>query len=52
MTPGSDALLGIHHAALICSDYARSKDFYVRILGLRVLAENHRAARDGLRASA
>lgn len=23
----SDALLGIHHAALICSDYARSKDF-------------------------
>ena len=42
----SDALLGIHHAALICSDYARSKDFYVRILGLRVLAENHRAARD------
>ncbi len=43
---GSDALLGIHHAALICSDYARSKDFYVRILGLRVLAENHRAARD------
>ena len=46
MTPGSDALLGIHHAALICSDYARSKDFYVRILGLRVLAENHRAARD------
>lgn len=46
MNTGSDALLGIHHAALICSDYARSKDFYVRILGLRVLAENHRAARD------
>ncbi|PSD27395.1 hypothetical protein C7E12_16100, partial [Stenotrophomonas maltophilia] len=46
MNTGSDALLGIHHAALICSDYLRSKDFYVRILGLRVLAENHRAARD------
>lgn len=46
MTADSGALLGIHHAALICSDYARSKDFYVRILGLRVLAENHRAARD------
>ncbi len=45
MTADSGALLGIHHAALICSDYARSKDFYVRILGLRVLAENHRAAR-------
>ncbi len=46
MNTASDALLGIHHAALICSDYARSKDFYVRILGLRVLAENHRSARD------
>lgn len=47
MTRDADALLGIHHAALICSDYARSKDFYVRILGLRVLAENHRSARVG-----
>ncbi|WP_285319829.1 VOC family protein [Stenotrophomonas maltophilia group sp. Smal35] len=46
MNTASDGLLGIHHAALICSDYARSKDFYVRILGLRVLAENHRSARD------
>ncbi|MEL6079015.1 VOC family protein, partial [Stenotrophomonas maltophilia] len=46
MTPGSEALLGIHHASLICSDYARSKDFFVRILGLRVMAEYHRAARD------
>lgn len=36
----------IHHAAIICSDYARSKDFYTRILGLRIVAENHRAARD------
>ncbi|NIJ68549.1 SMU1112c/YaeR family gloxylase I-like metalloprotein [Xanthomonas sp. 60] len=39
-------LLGIHHAAIICSDYARSRDFYVRVLGLRVLAEHFRAARD------
>ncbi|MFT4014975.1 MAG: VOC family protein [Paracoccus sp. (in: a-proteobacteria)] len=38
-------LLRIHHAAIICSDYARSRDFYTRILGLRVLAENHRPAR-------
>lgn len=35
----------IHHAAIICSDYARSRDFYTRILGLRVIAENYRAAR-------
>ncbi|MBY0356697.1 MAG: VOC family protein [Candidatus Obscuribacterales bacterium] len=36
----------IHHAAVICSDYARSKDFYTRILGCRVIAENYRAERD------
>ena len=36
----------IHHAAIIGSDYAVSKDFYTRILGLRVLAENYRAERD------
>ncbi len=35
----------MHHVALICSDYARAKDFYTRILGLRVIAENYRAAR-------
>ncbi len=32
----------IHHAAIICSDYPRSKAFYTEILGLRVLAENCR----------
>ncbi|ELF5300334.1 VOC family protein [Vibrio cholerae] len=36
----------IHHAAIICSDYPRSKAFYTEILGLRVLAENYRAARN------
>ncbi|EGQ7701135.1 SMU1112c/YaeR family gloxylase I-like metalloprotein [Vibrio cholerae] len=35
----------IHHAAIICSDYPRSKAFYTEILGLRVVAENYRAAR-------
>ena len=35
----------IHHVALICSDYARSKHFYTEILGLRVIAETHREAR-------
>jgi glyoxylase I family protein len=42
MTP----LLGIHHVALICADYHRSRDFYVRVLGLTVKAEHHRTARD------
>ena len=39
------SLLGIHHVALICSDYARSRSFYVDTLGFRVLAENLRAER-------
>ena len=36
----------IHHVAVICADYAVSKRFYTEVLGLRVIAENHRAARD------
>lgn len=38
-------LEAIHHVALIVSDYARSKDFYTRILGLSVADENWRADR-------
>ncbi|GAB3055222.1 SMU1112c/YaeR family gloxylase I-like metalloprotein [Stenotrophomonas tumulicola] len=44
--PRAPALSGIHHVALICSDYARSRAFYVDMLGLEVLAEHHRTARD------
>lgn len=36
----------IHHVAIICSDYERSKDFYTRILGFRIIAENYRAERE------
>lgn len=39
-------LKSIHHAAIICSDYARSKHFYVEVLGLKVIAENYREARN------
>ncbi|AJR09104.1 VOC family protein [Photobacterium gaetbulicola] len=39
-------LKAIHHAAIICSDYSRSRAFYVDILGLKVLAEHYREARD------
>jgi glyoxylase I family protein len=35
----------IHHAAVICSDYEVSKQFYVETLGLRVLAETYREER-------
>ena len=38
-------IAGFHHVAVICSDYARSKDFYIRVLGLAVVAENFRAER-------
>ena len=35
----------IHHVAIICSDYARSKHFYTEILGFEVLEETFREAR-------
>ena len=37
---------GIHHIAIICSDYGRSKHFYSEILGFPIIAETYRAARD------
>jgi glyoxylase I family protein len=38
-------LLRLHHAAIICSDYERSKRFYTQVLGLRAIAEHWRAER-------
>ena len=38
-------LIGIHHIALICSDYIRAKHFYTQVLGARILAEHYRAER-------
>lgn len=38
-------LRSIHHVAIICADYQRSKAFYTQVLGLRIIAENYRAAR-------
>lgn len=35
----------IHHAAIIASDYDRSRRFYVEILGLTVVGEVYRDAR-------
>lgn len=35
----------IHHAAIICADYERSKHFYTQVLGLAVVAEHYREAR-------
>jgi len=39
-------LLGIHHVAVICSNYEASKDFYVRVLGLTPIREVYREQRD------
>jgi glyoxylase I family protein len=36
----------LHHVAIIASDYARSKAFYIEVLGLPVIAEAYRAERD------
>ena len=36
----------LHHVAIICSDYACSKRFYTEVLGLPVITETYRAARD------
>jgi len=35
----------LHHVAIICSDYARSKQFYVEILGFKILREIYRQER-------
>lgn len=37
---------GIHHVAIICSDYQKSKRFYVDILGFSIIQETFRASRN------
>jgi glyoxylase I family protein len=39
-------LHSVHHIAIICSDYARSKAFYTRDLGLEIIREVYREERD------
>jgi glyoxylase I family protein len=36
----------IHHTAIICSNYERSKKFYTDVLGLEVIGEHFRAERN------
>lgn len=35
----------VHHIAIICSDYERSKRFYTEVLGFEIVQETFRAAR-------
>ena len=39
-------LKGIHHIAVICADYEKSKYFYTEILKLEVINETYRAERN------
>lgn len=39
-------LNSLHHIAIICSDYERSKRFYTEILGLEIIQEVYRKERD------
>ena len=40
----------IHHIAIICSDYERSKKFYTEILGFKLLGELYRHERKSYKA--
>lgn len=42
----SQLLNSVHHIAIICSDYEKSKKFYTEILELEIISENYREARD------
>lgn len=41
----SALLKNVHHIAIICSDYERSKRFYTEVLGLDIIREIWRAER-------
>lgn len=36
----------VHHIAIICTNYQRSKDFYTNVLGLSIVREVYRKERD------
>ena len=42
----SISIASIHHIAIICSNYSRSRHFYTEILGFEIIAETYRAERD------
>lgn len=45
----SKLITGIHHIAIIASDYQRSKYFYTTILGFEIIREVYRSARDSFK---
>ena len=39
------SILGVHHIAVICSDYGKSRQFYCEVLGLKIIREVYREER-------
>ncbi len=39
-------IVGIHHVAIICSNYPESRRFYSEVLGFRIIRETFREDRD------
>jgi glyoxylase I family protein len=46
MLMGKLGITQVHHIAIICSDYARSKTFYTEVLGFEIIQEVYRETRD------
>ena len=38
-------IAGVHHVAIICSNYEESRRFYSEMLGLTIISETYRADR-------
>ena len=39
----------VHHIAIICADYEKSKHFYTHVLGLEVITETYRETRQSFK---
>lgn len=42
-------MLQLHHIAIICSDYERSRKFYIEILGMKIIREVYRHERQSMK---
>lgn len=45
----SKLITGVHHIAIIASDYQKSKHFYSNILGFSIIREVYRSARESFK---
>ena len=48
-SPSRIKFSAVHHVAIICSDYERSKQFYVDILGFSIVRETCRSSRNSFK---